>query len=71
MVTQREWLATHFDPPLAKFPSRGRLSKAAHAAIAEAIANGMQFDEPVKAVYVKPEPEPSNVELIAESLDFQ
>jgi hypothetical protein len=44
MATQREYLAG-LNPPLAKL-GRGKFSKEAHAALAEAIANGVTFDEP-------------------------
>ena len=52
MVTRRDWLV---EKGLAK-PGRGRMSKEAHEAINEAIANGMKFsdvkdsgDKPVKS----------------------
>jgi len=47
MVTKREWLMTQIGPdgkPLAK-PGKGRLSRAAEAAIRDAEAKGMTFDE--------------------------
>ena len=50
MGTRRDYLAS-LTPPLAKANSRGRLSAAAHAAIDEAVKNGMTFtDMPVTAV---------------------
>lgn len=50
MATQREYLV---GLGLAK-PGRGKFSKEAHAALAEAVANGVTFDEPAyKAPKVK------------------
>jgi hypothetical protein len=47
-LSPREWLSKQ-DPPLAKYPSRGQFSAAGKAALAEALAAGMTFSEPVKA----------------------
>lgn len=58
--TEREWLARQ-NPPLAVLtgkngkPARGRFSKAAHEALAQAQANGWTFAEAVKAT---PAPKP-------------
>lgn len=48
MGTRREYLAS-LTPPLAKANSRGRLSAAAHAAIDEAVKNGMTFTDMPKS----------------------
>lgn len=53
MVSKREYLAG-LNPPLAKFPSRGKFSKDAHAAIAKAEAEGMVFDDPAPVKSDKP-----------------
>lgn len=46
MATKREYLV---EKGLAK-PGRGKFSTVAHEALAEAVANGVVFDEPVKPV---------------------
>lgn len=44
LQTRREYLAG-LNPPLAKANSRGRLSKEAHDAINDAVANGVKFKD--------------------------
>lgn len=53
-MTEREWLSKQ-DPPLAKFPARGRLSREAHVALEAARAEGhtwqtVEKPEPKRAV---------------------